>query len=187
MIDDIVRDLQVLAKANCMIGKIWLNVMARRFGLYAFAGLLAALELAMANVAVFNAFQQSWGPVWAAGTVAAADLVIASIVALLAGNIRPGPEIELAFDVRKMALEAVRANSRDVKAGVEFGRPAAQTNQKHHCRLCRTSAGHRSGAPAHSGGAVPFAGTSGQEGAKLNTTALDLRLINQLTERASGC
>ena len=128
MIDDIVRDLQVLAKADSMIGKIWLNVMARRFGLYAFAGLLAVLGLAMANVAALNALQQSWGPVWAAGTVAIADLVIAGIVALLAGNIRPGPEIELAFDVRKMALEAVRANSRDVKAGVELvGQQLRQT------------------------------------------------------------
>ena len=128
MIDDIVRDLQVLAKADSMIGKIWLNVMARRFGLYAFAGLLAVLGLAMANMAVLTALQQSWGPVWGAGTVAVADLVIAGIVALLAGNIRPGPEIELAFDVRKMALEAVRADSRDVKAGVEsVGQQLRQT------------------------------------------------------------
>ncbi len=59
MIDDIVRDLQVLAKADSMIGRIWLNVMARRFGLYAFAGLLAVLGLAMANVAALSALQQS--------------------------------------------------------------------------------------------------------------------------------
>ena len=128
MIDDIVRDIQVLAKADSMIGKIWLNVMARRFGLYAFAGLLAVLGLAMANVAALQALQQSWGPVWAAVTVAGVDLVIAGIVALLAGNIHPGPEIELAFDVRRMALEAVRANSREVKAGVEsVGQQIRQT------------------------------------------------------------
>lgn len=128
MIDDIVRDLQVLAKADSMIGKIWLHVMARRFGLYAFAGLLAVLGLAMANVAGLYALQPSWGPVWAALAVAAADLVIAGIVALLAGNIRPGPEIELAFDVRKMALEAVRADSREVKEGVDsVGQQIRQT------------------------------------------------------------
>ena len=33
MIDNLVRDLQVLWKADALIGKIWLNVMARRFGL----------------------------------------------------------------------------------------------------------------------------------------------------------
>ncbi len=101
MIDDIVRDLQILAKADSMIGKIWLSVMARRFGHYACAGLLAVLGRAMANVAALYALQQSWGPVWAAVAVAAADLIIAIVVALLAGNIRPGPEIELAFDVAR--------------------------------------------------------------------------------------
>ena len=66
MIDNIVRDLQVLGKADSLIGKIWLNVMARRFGLFALAGLVAVFGLGMANVAGFYALQQSWGPVWAA-------------------------------------------------------------------------------------------------------------------------
>jgi len=49
-------------------------------------------------------------------------------IALLASGVRPGPEIELAFDVRKMALEAVRADSRDVRASVEsVGQQIRQT------------------------------------------------------------
>ena len=128
MIDNIVHDLQLLAKADSMIGRIWLNIMVRRFGLYAFAGLLAVLGLAMANVAGLYGLQQYWGPVWAAIAVAAADLIIAAMVALLASGVRPGPEIELAFDVRKMALEAVRADSRDVRASVEsVGQQIRQT------------------------------------------------------------
>lgn len=55
MIDNLVRDLQVLWKADALIGKIWLNVMARRFGLFAFAGLIAVFGLGMANVAGFYA------------------------------------------------------------------------------------------------------------------------------------
>ena len=33
MMDDLMRDLQVLWKANSLIGRIWLNVIARRLGL----------------------------------------------------------------------------------------------------------------------------------------------------------
>ena len=122
MIENLVRDFQVLRKADFLIGKIWLGVLARRFSLFAFAGLIAVFGLGMANVAGFYALQPAVGPVWASVIVAAVDLVIAAIVSLIAGNSRPGPEIELAFDVRKMAIDAIQADARDVKLVVDtFG------------------------------------------------------------------
>ena len=59
MIDNLIRDLQVLRKADLLIGRIWLNVMARRFGLFAFAGFIAVFGLGMANVAGFYALEAS--------------------------------------------------------------------------------------------------------------------------------
>ena len=130
MIDNIVRDLQVLGKADSLIGRIWLNVLARRFGLFALAGLVAVFGLGMANVAGFYGLQQSLGPVWAAAIVAVADLIIALIIVLLGRSIRPGPEIELAFDVRKMAVEAIQADSRDIKHAVDsLGQQIRQTKE----------------------------------------------------------
>lgn len=38
MIDNLIRDFQVLRKADILIGRIWINVIARRFALLAFAG-----------------------------------------------------------------------------------------------------------------------------------------------------
>ncbi len=119
MIDNLVRDLQVLRKADFLIGKIWLGVFARRFGLYAFAGLIAVFGLGMANVAAFYALQGSVGPISGAAFVAVGDLVIAAIVLLLAVNARPGPEIELAFDVRKMAIDSIQTDARDLKLTVD--------------------------------------------------------------------
>ena len=119
MIDNLVRDLQVLRKADFLIGKIWLGVLARRVGLFAFAGLIAVFGLGMANVADFYALQVSAGPVWGATIVAIVDLVIAAIVLLVAANARPGPEIELAFDVRKMAIDALQGDARDLKLTVD--------------------------------------------------------------------
>jgi len=128
MFDNIIRDLQVIGKADSLIGRIWLNVMARRFGLLAFAGLVALFGLGMANLAGFFGLQVSWGPVWAAVIVALADLVIAAIVILLARSVQPGPEIELAFDVRKMAVEALQADAHGLKDTVgSLGRQIAQT------------------------------------------------------------
>ena len=119
MIDNLIRDLQVLQKADLLIGRIWLNVMLRRFGLFAFAGLIAMFGLGMANVAGFYALHASVGPVWAAAIVAIVDLVIAAIVLLVAANARPGPEIELAFDVRKMAIDSIQADARDLRLTVD--------------------------------------------------------------------
>ena len=119
MIDNLVRDLQVLWKADALIGKIWLNVMARRFGLFAFAGLIAVFGLGMANVAGFYALQPSWSPVWAATLVAAADVVLAAFIVLLGRNAQPGPEIELALDVRRIAIESLETDTRDLKITVD--------------------------------------------------------------------
>jgi hypothetical protein len=86
----LLRDLQVLRKADMLIGKIWLNVLARRLGLFVFAALIGVFGLGMANVAAYNALQSSIGTVWAATAVALADFVIAAIVLFLAMRSRPG-------------------------------------------------------------------------------------------------
>ena len=115
MIDHLVRDAQVLRKADFLIAKIWLSVLARRSGLFAFAGLIAVFGLGMANIAGLYALQTSVGAVWAATAIAAVDLLIAAIVLLIAVKSRPGPELDLALEVRKMAVASVQADTRDLK------------------------------------------------------------------------
>lgn len=119
MIDNLVRDLQVLRKADFLIAKTWLTVLARRMGLFACAALIAAFGLGMANVAGFYALQAAVGPAWAAAILAAADLAIAAIVLTIGANSRPGPELDLAFEVRNMALDAIQADARDLKRTVD--------------------------------------------------------------------
>jgi hypothetical protein len=119
MIDHLLRDLQVLRKADIIIGKIWLNVLARRLGLFAFAGLIGLFGLGMANVAGYNALQSSIGMVWAATVVAIADFAIAAIVLLLASRSRPGPEIDIALELRKIALESIHEDARDLKLTID--------------------------------------------------------------------
>ena len=71
--------------------------------------------LGMANVACFYALQASAGAVWAATIVALIDLVIAALVLLVASKSRPGSELDLAFEVRKMDVESIQADAQDLK------------------------------------------------------------------------
>jgi len=119
MLDNFVRDIQILQKTDALIARIWLGVVARRFGLYAFAGLIAVFGLGMANVAGFYALQTVIGPVWAAAIMAIVDFAVAGVVVLMASNSRPGPEIDLALDVRKMAIQSLQADMQDVKLAID--------------------------------------------------------------------
>ncbi len=84
MMDDLMRDLQVLWKADSLIGRIWLNVLARRLALSVFAALIAVFGLGRANVAGFYGLQPSYGFVWSAAIVAVVDFVLAAPVLWLA-------------------------------------------------------------------------------------------------------
>jgi hypothetical protein len=122
MIDDFFQDIRKLQKADALIGKIWIEALARRLGLSVFAGLIAVFGLGMTNVAGFYGLQDSLGPVWAAAVVAIADFVLAAIVTVVARNSQPGPDIKQALDARTTAIEAIQASARDLKATVDgFG------------------------------------------------------------------
>lgn len=118
MMSDLVRDVQLLRKADSLIARIWLDDTARQFGLYAFAGLIAAIGLAMTSVAGFYALQASVGPAWAATIVAAADFALAGIVIALARYSVPSPEIEQAFEARTRAIESIQADAHDLQVGI---------------------------------------------------------------------
>ena len=118
MIDHLVRDLHVLRKADLLIGKIWIGVFARRYGLFAFAGLIGVFGLGMANVAGYNALLASMGPVWAAAILAIGDFAIAAIAIVIANRSHPGPELDVAQDVRRMALDSIQDDARDLKLAI---------------------------------------------------------------------
>ena len=119
MIDNFVRDLDHLQKAESLVGRIWLEFLARQFGIFAIGGLICVFGLGMTNVAGFCALVDSLGPIWAAVVVAAADFTIAAITVAIARSSQPGPEIYLASDARKMAAEAVKVDARDLKTMID--------------------------------------------------------------------
>jgi hypothetical protein len=119
MVEDLVDNLHALRQSDAIIGRLWLAAATRRFGLLAFAGLIAIFGLGMTNVAGFYALLASAGPVWAAAIVAVVDFVLAVMVVLVSRSMKPDPEIERAFDARKMALESIRADVTDLKGSAD--------------------------------------------------------------------
>jgi len=119
MMDNLIRDMQVLRKADSLIARIWLNVLARRLALMVFAALIAVFGLGMANLAGFYALQPLLGPIWAAVTVAAVDFALAVVVLVVAANAKPDPAIDLALEMRKTAVEALQADARELRTTVE--------------------------------------------------------------------
>lgn len=117
MFDDFIHHIQVLSKVDSLIARIWLAVMARRFALSALAGLIAVFGLGMADLAAFFQLQTSLGNVWAAAIVAAADFVIAALMALYAGRAKPGPELEVAMEVRSLAIKSLQEDAHELESG----------------------------------------------------------------------
>jgi hypothetical protein len=119
MIDDLLHDLQILRKADTLIGRIWLHLLVRRVGLMAFAALVAIFGLGMANLAGFFLLQPAVGSVGAAAISGIGNLLLAVILMLVARSAKPGAELEMALDVHQMALDAIRAGARDLQATVD--------------------------------------------------------------------
>ncbi len=119
MMEDLMHDLRLLQKADSLIARFWLRALARRFALQVFAGFIAIFGLGMADAAAYHALQASLGPVWAPALVAVVDFALAVIVAVLGASSKPDSAIDLAFDVRQMAVETLQADARELRTSVD--------------------------------------------------------------------
>ena len=183
MMDDLMRDLQVLWKADSLIGRIWLNVLARRLALSMFAALIAVFGLGMANVAGFYGLQPSYGFVGSAAIVALVDFVLAALVLWLASRAQPGTELELALEVRKMAIASLQSDTADVRVAVELDPPGHPANQGQHCGL-RPKSTERGGRKAPcSGGAVAVERPALEDGEDLSPMAAPPEAVSRASHR----
>ena len=103
----IFRHLNVLWRIESAIAEARLRVLMRRSVLLALAGVVAVLGLGMLDVAAFLALQATWGPPWAAAIVGAGDVVLAALLALVAMTVKPGPELNVALEVRQTAVSGI--------------------------------------------------------------------------------
>jgi len=105
----LIRNLHLLWRAESLIIGLRIQRTSNRAVLLACAGLAALFGLAMLNVAGFFALQPGLGAVTAALLVAAADFLIAALVAAAARGGRPHPDLSSALEARDAALEELAA------------------------------------------------------------------------------
>ena len=116
--DSVVRSVRLLWRAEMMLVQIRLRIAVRKLGLVALAALIALFGLVMINVAAYVGLSTVVGPVWGAVIVAAVDFLIALILILIAQGLRPGPEIEVAEEVRALAIAELEAEAKEVQADI---------------------------------------------------------------------
>jgi hypothetical protein len=111
MMDNVVRNLRVVWRAESIIADIHLRQLLMRSslrGAAAFAGLVAVL---MMNLAGYFALEQAWGAIWASVGIGLINLSIAGLLLALAGRSLPGRELQLAIEVRDTALKALELDA----------------------------------------------------------------------------
>ncbi len=115
MMDSIVRNLRVLWRAESIIADIKFRQLMTRSSLRGAVALLGLFAYFMGNLSVFFALDQAWGLIWAAAIVALGNLFVAIVLLVIADRSKPGREMELAFEVRNSALEALEADAHVVQ------------------------------------------------------------------------
>lgn len=117
-IDQLSRNVRILARTNAIIAEIHLRHFAARAGLFAFAALVAGFSVVMLGVALFLALEQSLGPIWAAASVGGGGLLLAILVAVVGALMKPPRELALANQVSQSALDAVSADLKATSASL---------------------------------------------------------------------
>ena len=115
MMDNLVRNLRVLWRAESIIADIRFRQMMTRSSMRGIAALLGAFAFLMGNLALFFALEQSWGAIWAAALIGLANLLLAIILLAMAERSRPGREMELALEVRNTALQALEKDAQVIQ------------------------------------------------------------------------
>jgi len=114
--DVLVRSLRILWRTERLLAEIRLRQLMRRASLLAIAAVLGLFAVAMLNVAGYVYLVPLVEPTGAALLVAAADAVVAAIMALAALPQKPGPEVKVLEEIRDMALSDLEAEAQSLGA-----------------------------------------------------------------------
>lgn len=117
--ESLVRNLRIIWRAELLIVEAKLHVALKRAGLVAFAGLICIFGLGMFNLGAFFALEESWGPVYAAVGVGAADLILAMLVVLWSSRLSTGPELDLAREVRDSGIHELEKRADHLQEDIE--------------------------------------------------------------------
>lgn len=104
------KNTQLYVRSEALVAEIKLRVYFRKLGLAVFAGAVALLGLTLLNISLFRALETAWGPIWTPLFLGLGNFALAVIALLIAATAKPGPELAMAEDLRKLSAKAVEAD-----------------------------------------------------------------------------
>ena len=111
--------IHTLVRAQTALARIELRCKATQLSYGMLALVLGLLALGMLNVAAFLALNQLLEPAWSALILSGADALLAALLVYFAGRVRPGPEADLARELRDIMLVDLSAEAQSVREEIE--------------------------------------------------------------------
>ena len=111
--------LQALVRAQTALTRIELRCKATQVTYAACALILGLIALGMLNVAGFLGLSDVVGQAWSAFILAIVDLIAAVLLIRVARDVRPGPEAEMAREVRDIVLAELSSEAQSVRNELE--------------------------------------------------------------------
>ncbi len=113
--DETLLKIRVLTRAEMTLAKANARRIAARSRLYVIALGMILLTVIMINIAAYEYLSALKGEPIAALIVASVNAVLAVVVILAAGRIKPGPEEEMVKEIRELALTELSADADGIK------------------------------------------------------------------------
>jgi hypothetical protein len=102
-----VRSFKVFWRSERLLKQNEIRLTAQKIQLNALAGFVAVFGLVMLTLAVFFALVPYMGQALAALTVSGVDLALAGALLAYGRSLKPAPEVEMAREMRDMALSNI--------------------------------------------------------------------------------
>ena len=104
---NIARTARLYLRAEMMVAQIRMRSEGRRMALVGLALFLVVLGFGLLNIAFYAAIVSVWGPVWTPLALGLIDMAVAAIALIAAAMQKPGPELEVAEEMRTLAGTAL--------------------------------------------------------------------------------
>ena len=125
--DDLLLKFRMLLRAESTIRDSRIRLAVRQAQLIAAGLILALLALGTLNVSIYLALEPQLGGATSALLLAIGNGALALVFILIAGRMKTGPEVEMAEEIRDMALTELSADAEQVKQ--ELQRVSADVQQ----------------------------------------------------------
>lgn len=112
--------LRILAAAEINLARIAARRLANRATILAIAVGLLLLGVVMANIGAYHLLSRTQTPSMAAFLIAAGNAVLAILALVIANRLEPGPEEQMARQIREMAFDELAADVDELKD--QFGK-----------------------------------------------------------------